>query len=681
MGDLRKLLTEYRNEKIALYGLGTETERLLAELEGRTAITGLLDGFVESGEMYGYPVIPIRETPLKGVRLILVVARPGSCKVIAKRIGAFCQENDIALYDVRGQNLLEKKTVFYDFKRLTGKTLQELLDAIEKADIVSFDLFDTLVTRKVLSYTDIFELLDLRLWENGIGIPDFARLRLFAEKELSREKAPDLRQIYELVLKKAGGSFITASDLAWMEWEIDFSVMTARNCVCDVFRKAISDGKKVVITTDSYYSLEQIKKILVRFGLNGCDKVLISCEYETSKMQNLFQVLQSEYEEKKILHIGDDEFSDIEKASANGMNTYRIFSGMDLFDALGSLGMENSIVTVADRLKAGMFISHIFNSPFWFEDESHALSISDAFEIGYLFCAPVITDFVLWLKEMAKVQNYKQILFCARDGYLVGRLFRKVSQQTKSVYFLSSRTAAIRAGMENDEDIAYVGNMKYFGKTEEALKIRFGITSDSQKEREWKRKILAKAVTQRDNYKRYIKKLDIQTGNIAIFDFVAKGTVQMYLRKLFPQHIKGFYFLQLEPEFMENKGLDIQPFYSDKEKDTSIIFDNYYILEAILTSSYPQLMEFDGEGNPVFTAETRNEKDIRCFEKAQKGILTYFEDYLRILPEGAREENKKLDESFLALINNIPIRNKDFLALKIEDPFFGRTTDMKDMIG
>ncbi len=41
-----------------------------------------------------------------------------------------------------------------------------------------------------------------------------------------------------------------------------------------------------------------------------------------------------------------------------------------------------------------------------------------------------------------------------------------------------------------------------------------------------------------------------------MFDFVAKGTTQMYLQRLFPQHMKGFYFLQLEPEFMAEKGLD-----------------------------------------------------------------------------------------------------------------------------
>jgi len=681
MDDVREILAQYQNEKIALYGLGTETERFLSELGGRIEVVGLLDGFRESGEIYGHPVISIRETLSEGVRLILVVARPGSCKAIAKRIGTFCLENGIALYDVRGRNLLESKKITYGFGHMHGRTLQELLDGIEKADIVSFDLFDTLVTRKVSSYTDIFELLDMKLRKNGIIIPDFARLRISAEKELSRNRAPELGQIYELVLAKAGGCFIDAPELARMEWETDFFVMTARERVCDIFRKAVSDGKRVAITTDSYYSMSQIRKILVRFGLEGCDRVLVSSEYGTSKTQNLFQVLLGEYRGARILHIGDDEVSDIEKAKENGIDAYRIFSGEDLYDALGGLGTEGGINTIADRLKRGMFISRIFNSPFWFEEEEGMLSVTDVIDIGYLFCAPLITDFVLWMKESTERQDFKQILFCARDGYLIGRLFRMVAPGMKSVYFLSSRTAAIRAGMEDEEDIAYVDSMKYSGEPGEALKARFGITADKTAEREWRREILAKSAVQRRSYKKYIEKLDLQDSSIAVFDFVAKGTMQMYLQRLFPQHMKGFYFLRLEPEFMADKGLDIQAFYTDGERDASMIFDNYYVLETILTSPYPQMVELDADGGPVFAAEMRRESDIKCFERVQQGIFAYFEDYTEILPEEAREGNKKLDEIFLSLIHKIRIRDEDFLALTVEDPFFGRTTGIKDLVG
>ncbi len=235
--------------------------------------------------------------------------------------------------------------------------------------------------------------------------------------------------------------------------------------------------------------------------------------------------------------------------------------------------------------------------------------------------------------------------------------------------------------MENEKDIEHVDKMKYFGMPDEALKARYGIFADQIKDTEQRREILIKAGIQRGNYKKYIEKLGIQDSDIAMFDFVAKGTVQMYLQRLFPQHIRGLYFLQLEPEFMAGKGLDIQPFYLDEEKDTSMIYENYYILETMLSSPYPQTEEFNGDGNPVFAAETRSKTDIRCFERAQKGIVTYFEDYVRILPEEARKGNKRLGELFLSLVNKIQIKDEDFLALKVEDPFFGRMTDIKDLIG
>lgn len=681
MSDIDTLINEYKGKRIALYGLGTETERFLTEHKDDVSVAGLLDGFKEDGEIYDHSIIPIAETVSRDVRLIVVVARPGSCKAIAKRIGDFCRNNDIALYDVRGKDLLSVNNVAFDFTGIAGESRQVLIDKIQSAEVVSFDLFDTLVTRKVFSYTDVFEIVDIKLRRMGIFIPDFPRLRLYAEKELSKETAPRLIDIYRYVLKKSGGNFISAEELAAMEFEQDINTMIARNDVREVFNTLSGSGKKTVITTDSYYTLPQIESILENFGIEKPEEIFVSCEYKTSKTQKLFEVLNRGNVGKRILHTGDDEVVDISKAAEYGFDTYRIHSGKDLYDALGGLGLESEISTLSDRIKTGMMISEIFNSPFWFDEDGEKLSINSSRQVGYLFCAPMITDFVLWMKQRAKVQGVGQILFCARDGYLPGKLFRKVSPDTKSVYFLSSRTAAIRAGMEDDRDIDYVDSMKYFGTPEEALKTRFGIAAEDVAKIERSKEILFKSEIQRGNYKKYIGKLNLNDGRLGMFDFVAKGTTQMYLGKLFSQHIKGFYFLQLEPEFMADKGLDIEPFYSDEEKNASAIFDNYYILETMLTSPYSQMEEFDENGEPVFADETRSEKDLGVFERAQEGITEYFEEYLRLVPEEARTENKQLDEKMLAMVNRIQIKDEDFMALQVEDPFFGRMTDIKDVIG
>lgn len=667
--------------KIALYGLGTETERLLSEFGSKFSIVGLLDGFQETGEIYGYPIIPVSETVGLDVEMIVVVARPGSCKVIAKRIGRFCKDKGIALFDVRGRDLLTANTVSYDFSKVNGNSRQILLKKIEIADVISFDLFDTLVTRRVFSYTDIFELLDLQLREREIIIQDFARLRLHAEKELSKKDAPCLEEIYYFVLKGAGCDLISAEELADMEWKLEQNVDIERKDVCEVLKKAVSEGKTVVITTDTYYSRKQIEELLERFELKGVSDIFVSCEYNTSKTQNLFEICKKKYGGKTILHIGDDEFADVEKAVEHGLEVYRVFCGADLFDSLGGLGLENEIKNISDRIKVGMLISNLFNSPFWFEETEQRLSVNKSSQIGYLFCAPMVTDFVLWLKKKSYEQGYKQILFCARDGYLPVKLFREISSDINSVYFLTSRTAAIRAGIENNADIAFVDSMKFFGSQEDALRTRFGICVEDISKIEREKEIINRSKILRNNYKKYIDKLDLQDDGIGVFDFVAKGTTQLYLQKLFIQHLKGYYFLQLEPEFMADKNLDIEPFYSAEEKDNSAIFDNYYILETILTSPYSQLEEFDECGNPVFANETRSESDIKVFEQAQNGIKTFFEEYISLVPQEARTDNKILDEKVLELVNKVQVLDEDFLKLKVEDPFFGRMTDIKDVIG
>lgn len=192
--------------------------------------------------------------------------------------------------------------------------------------------------------------------------------------------------------------------------------------------------------------------------------------------------------------------------------------------------------------------------------------------------------------------------------------------------------------------------------------------------------ILDHAVVSRKNYLTYIERLGLKSGETGFFDFVAKGTTQMYMGRLMEQHLKGIYFLRLDKEQMQGKNLDIVSFYDTEEMNSSVIFRDYYILETMLTAPMPSVSEFDGNGSPVYAEETRKESDIRCFQEAQEGIRGYFREYLQLCPISARKINKKLDEIFLALVHGIEITDRDFLNLKVEDPFFNRMTDMTDML-
>ena len=282
-------------EKIALYGLGTETERLISKWGSGPKIVGLLDGFKESGEAFGYPIINLQQAIAAGVEAIIVVARPGSCKVIAKRIRAHCLENGIDVYDVRGNDLLEVKEAKFDFGGINVYTKKDLLDSIDKADVISFDLFDTLISRKVLYYTDVFHLIESQLNENGTDISDFAAKRIAAEKELSAGGAPKLEAIYEKLLFNESTGGVTADELARLEWEKDSSLFILREDMVEIIKYAKAKGKTVVITTDSYYAKEQLVGMLKVFELDLFDEIFVSSEYGKSKANGLFDVLKENF--------------------------------------------------------------------------------------------------------------------------------------------------------------------------------------------------------------------------------------------------------------------------------------------------------------------------------------------------------------------------------------------------
>lgn len=688
MPDIKEQWKEFKGKNIVLYGLGTETEWALGELDNYFKIVGLLDGFQDVGELYGKPILSLSQVINQSIGLIIVVARPGSCRVIAKRIGDFCRKYKIALYDIRGKNLLIHKRTTYEFKHLYPNTKEVLLTKIMAAQVVSFDLFDTLVMRQVLLYTDIFEILDHYLQEDNIVIPDFINRRLASEKELAKYGAPTLSEIYEHLLEGlCDKPDIDGDTLAEMEWKIDYDTIIPRSSVCNIYQEIVKSGKLVFIVTDTYYRKKQIKKILEKCDIRDFADIYVSCEYNTGKTQELFCKFKSSVSAQTYLHIGDDLAADIEFPSKQGMDIFHIYSGIDLLDELGSFGMEAYINNLADRVKIGLFVSRIFNNPFQFERETGKVEIQKSVDTGYLLCAPLLCDFLLWFCRRIREEGIRNVFFPSRDGYLLQKLYEMIEKK-ESIYFLTSRTAAIRAGMEDVSDIAYIDSMKFFGTADENLFMRFGIDSDkglTTDEKEiglinYSDAILDHAKIQRRNYKRYIEQLEIQRGDIAFFDFAAKGTTQMYVQKLVNHHLKGFYFLQLEPEFMKDKSLDIEPFYSREETDNSVAFDDYYILETILTAPYPQVLEFDEFGNPVYAKETRNEQSIRCVNEIQEGILDYFKVFVSLVPKELWKENKKLDEEILRLFHQLKMTDENFKALMVEDPFFNRMTQMTDLI-
>ena len=99
-----------------------------------------------------------------------------------------------------------------------------------------------------------------------------------------------------------------------------------------------------------------------------------------------------------------------------------------------------------------------------------------------------------------------------------------------------------------------------------------------------------------------------------------------------------------------------------------------------MTSPKPSIVGFHEDGTPCYVCETRTPQELRCVEKMQTGITDYFQIYCSLCAEGETETDQKLDETLLNQIHHIKIWDEDFWALKVEDAFFNRMTDMSDLV-
>ena len=660
---------------VAIYGIGVDTKYFL-EIKGqKLKIVGLLDGYQQTGYIYGYPIITLEQALALGIKSIIVIARAASRRIIVDRIKKECKNNNVGLLDVNGNDLLKPEKILYNFKKIEADSMHQLRCLINKSTVVSFDLFDTLIMRKVPDYCDLFEIMGNVLKQRGVDIPNFACARYEAELSLSIHFSPTLENIYEEVLKRVGKCKYSADDLAEIECTLDSSLLIPRKTMCKLFRETVLSGKKVIITTDSYYHEHTISKLLKMLSLEGYERLFISCEYGVTKKDGLFEYVIMNYKcpPENILHIGDNPISDIQRAQNYNINSFRLQSGNDLFDYLGGLGIRRYIVNITDKVKTGLLISKWFNDPFIFEKNNGDLVISDPFDVGYLFFAPVITDFIFWLNKRLNDYNINEILFSSRDGYLINKLFLKLNCEKKSHYFLTSRIAAIRSCLEDENDINKIDKITYSGTDKQKDITRFGLDVSDLTDIQDKYKVILEHSKQlRDNYLKYIHTFDFSEGDIALYDFVARGTVQLYLQRLFKQHIKGLYFMHLDENFSDESTLDIESFFPYEDIEKNVFFELYQIMETLFMAPHPSINEFDVNGNPIFSEEKRSSIELKCISQVQQGVLTYFDDFLSIIDIQLYTENRDIDEILGSLINSVVIDNEVMAQMNYEDNFFGR---------
>lgn len=585
-----------RKKPLVIYGTGINAEAVLTCCR-EYPIAGVVD-IAKTGERFcGFSVMPLEEVAERKLNEIVVVARPSVHSIIYKRIRNWCEENGIRVLDVHGNDISEKikvKERDMPYFRLSYEDLKRETDC---HDVISFDVFDTLLMRRVYEPSDVFMLIDREFADRFPFV--FSRERKAAEQELRKKCEPTIYQIYAYLARKHRLSEEEKQDLLSSELEKEQAVLCVRKKMKHCMEYCIRQGKKVYLVSDMYLPAELLGGLLKQHGITGYTELMVSCDYQTSKPEKLFDRLKEKAAGERYLHVGDSQEADYDAPKRHGMDAFLIMSASRMMECSAYGDICVYLKSLSSRVMLGMLAAEVFQDPFALSRTKGLPVIADAGQFGYALIAPLVLSFTVWMIHRVRTKEKSLLLFSARDGWMPRKIFHylaeawKVDRLPEDVYFMVSRKAL---------EIVEKGEDK----------------------------------TAREKYLEYLETLGFgEYDTVFYFDFMSRGTCQSLLEHISGQKMQGVYFQKSISGTASKDMIRVWPYFEEcsaHEKDLRI-FALCDFLECIFTSYEPSFYRIDGNGTCLREEEKRTEEQIGTLKEIHDGIFRYCSDFAGMLPD------------------------------------------------
>lgn len=344
-----------------------------------------------------------------------------------------------------------------------NKRVHWLAMEMMKYEIISFDIFDTLLFRPFDSPKSVFILVGEKL-----GVHDFYRIRIDAEKvarELHYENCGNreinICDIYSVIEKWTGIPTEVGVDA---EFQCELDLCYANPYMLQLYKILICQGKRILIVTDMYLLEHQIEKLLKKNGFTAYDSLYISNKTQLSKgVGNLFEyvLLKENCAREALLHI-DDNKNAINKANKLGIAT-KYYCNVNL---VGNKFRPNNMSFLFGSAYRGIINAKLQNG---------LVEYSPQYEYGYTIGGIYVLGYVNWIKKICYEKKCSKIIFLSRDGYIYKKIFDEFINNEgifQTEYLLWSRIAAefVNINMNKHSYINTFVKNRYNGKSKITIK-------------------------------------------------------------------------------------------------------------------------------------------------------------------------------------------------------------------
>jgi len=339
---------------------------------------------------------------------------------------------EVDIYESKRLNCRRSESSEHLQKHL-GMSVEQYADKLSAYDVISFDVFDTLIFRPLSVPTDVFYLLG-----NELGIMDFKNLRARAEWDArvkhnaqNGNMEINLADIWNRLQEDVG---VPSEKGQKLEIEIESSLCYANPFMLQIWNRLRAAGKKIIIVSDMYLPGETIAHILEKAGYIGAERIYVSNEYHKSKADGtLFKKVREDLYSVNlsIVHVGDNPHSDRDMAGECGFDVipyqnanrnmllYRTF---DMSPMIGSAYRA----TVSNHLYSGL------------------QSYSMEYEYGFIYGGLFVLGYCGFIHEYYEKHGIDKLLFLSRDGDILKQAYDYLYPEDSTEYVYWSRKSAAK---------------------------------------------------------------------------------------------------------------------------------------------------------------------------------------------------------------------------------------------
>ena len=668
----RRSFARYKSFGIAIYGIGQRTAMLLPGITDFN-IVGLLDRDPANiGTRYcGQTVISLEEAEKKAV-IIVISSDPSNYETIYKRI----RGTKLPVYYANGQKAqLTEQQIADKSNPYWRRSLDAMLDSIMRHDVVSFDIFDTLILRKVMLPQDIFRLVGEKV-KSDVSFDYYnERLKAAAEHDDAYYTIDD---VYDRLRDNTGITDEQRDKLMQLEIDTEKDAAVIREDTFDALDFALSCGKDVWLLSDMYLTKQIILDILEA----ACDKfqdrekgmlyqsliekipddhILISCEEKRRKKSNDFWIYFGQMFPAGTtkLHIGDDPSGDYGVPKGFGIDTYPVLNTRDMMD-ISSIRMDDDKGGIINSVAEGVFVSDILNSPFVLNENKGRPEIKTCRDFGRWVLGPVITKFLIWLIRTANSDGVERLLLCARDGWFLTRDLEHLKKicpdhfYPEIKYLPASRRLIFATNVESQADLEEFARIPFTGTFREYMLSRFNIVVDDRSETindeqvdpssdkniyrkidAYRDEIRTELAIETENYDSYLDKYGFsKLHEDAIVDLGFNGTNQFKYQQHIRRKIKGYYlFFNFDKNNIYAHQCDAKACFNDislpNGRDGKVGQKSMF-LESFLTAPYGMIRYIDSNCKFVCEKPKKNQRNFDRKIEVNEGVLEYMDDYMSL---------------------------------------------------